>query len=181
MITDLSNIPVNSETPLSDAEVYAMEYEAARVGQAALIARAAAHCTVNPSTLPTPSLVAQALTAQQAAAQGLIYNTAAFQQQVNQQSGQGTTIDPSAISDAPEVIPYAILPSAAARPTPRRRTPQRRVMQPGTGWGSPAAASVPGPCVIQPQSLREKLASNPWGALLLYLGLGAAVYAAVKK
>ena len=183
MLVPESDQPLSNTTPLSDLELYALSYHTLEIDGAAIEAKAAADCVVAPESMPSLKLAQEAQQFQQSQQMGLTRNTPQLNQQVQQASADGPIFSPGDYSNAPQVVPLVTMPSAVGRPAvPAFPRVPRRVNEPGTPWGSISAADTSGPCATGAYgSLRERLGANPLGTLLIYVGLGAIVYAALKK
>jgi hypothetical protein len=180
MIVSSTDIPRNSETPLTAADLAELTYELAAINAAALLAKAASQCGAPPSSMPSPGLQQDALQAIQVKAQGLINQSANLGAAVVQSQTGGAVVADDDVSAAPVVIPFIDVPSA--QPNTVRSFPRgkRHVRQPGVPWGTSVASDGTGACGV-PGTVLERVRANPFGMLLLAVGAGAVIYAAAKK
>ena len=211
MLTDPSNIPAVSTTPLpadyfarSEADLYSMY-------AAGLTAKFASDCAPPPSAFDfgpaplftvVPNLASPALSLassgysqinplvktvqeqQSGLASMLVNRNQILANVVNSAGGQGAVFQPSDFSDAAEVLPMGPTQSTSANPAvlggangstgnarlalARRKPANRGGAQPQPPWGG-VAERLEGGC----QSAQH----NPWGKLLLLVGLGIVVLA----
>jgi hypothetical protein len=181
MNIDTSQVPgINSESPFSIDDLYAMGYGVLAVDAAAQVAKSTAQCVPSPASMPSPKLAVEAAVAQESQVTGMTRNTAVFNPIIQATSGQGATIEDADMNAAPQVIPFINVPSA--QPGTGRRTfpAKRRVRQPGTPWGSTPAATTDGPCATPGFNLAGSIRANPLGSLFIAAGLGVILYAAMK-